>query len=65
MADPRKPFALRLDPLLHSAVERAAVGDLRSVNAQIECLLREALARRGVKVAHTEAPKRGRPSKGN
>ena len=61
MADPRKPFALRLDPLLHSAVERTAAGDLRSVNAQIECLLREALARRGVKVGQSKGPKRGRP----
>ncbi|WP_408988214.1 toxin-antitoxin system HicB family antitoxin [Sphingomonas sp. SUN039] len=61
MAETRKPFALRLDPLLHGAVERAAAGDLRSVNAQIECLLREALARRGVKVGQSEGPKRGRP----
>jgi hypothetical protein len=61
MADARKPFALRLDPLLHAAVERAASGDLRSVNAQIECLLREALTRRGVKVDVSETPKRGRP----
>ena len=61
MADARKPFALRLDPALHAAIERAAAGDLRSVNAQIECLLREALARRGVKVAVSEMPKRGRP----
>jgi len=61
MADARKPFALRLDPLLHAAVERAAASDLRSVNAQIECLLREALARRGVKVGHSETPRRGRP----
>ncbi len=61
MADARKPFALRLDPALHAAIERAAAGDLRSVNAQIECLLREALSRRGVKVAVSEMPKRGRP----
>ncbi len=59
----RRPFALRLDPLLHSAVERAATCDLRSVNAQIECLLREALAKRGVKVGQSEGPKRGRPPK--
>lgn len=65
MVDLRKPYALRIDPLLHAAVERAAAGDLRSVNAQIECLLREALARRGVKVGQTEAPKRGRPAKGD
>jgi hypothetical protein len=61
MADARKPFALRLDPLLHAAVERAAASDLRSLNAQIECLLREALARRGVKIGISEMPKRGRP----
>ena len=63
MADARKPFALRLDPALHAAVERTAAGDLRSVNAEIECLLREALARRGVKVAISEMPRRGRPGK--
>jgi len=57
----RRPFALRLDPLLHSAIERAAASDLRSVNAQIECLLREALGKRGVKVGHSAPPKRGRP----
>jgi hypothetical protein len=57
----RKPFALRLDPALHDAIERAAATDLRSINAEIECLLREALARRGVKVAVSATPKRGRP----
>lgn len=57
----RKPFALRLDPALHDAIERIAAGDLRSTNAEIEVLLREALARRGVKVAVTDRPKRGRP----
>jgi hypothetical protein len=60
-APPKKPFPLRLDPALHAAVERAAAGDLRSVNAEIEVLLREALNRRGVKVGTSEAPKRGRP----
>jgi hypothetical protein len=60
-APPRKPFPLRLDPALHAAVERAAAADLRSVNAEIEMLLREALARRGVKVPVSETPKRGRP----
>ena len=58
----RRAFPLRLDPALHAAVERAAAGDLRSVNAQIECLLREALAQRGVKVSVSDMPKRGRPS---
>lgn len=59
----RKAFPLRLDPALHAAVERAAASDLRSVNAEIECLLREALAKRGVRVGKTEGPRRGRPPK--
>lgn len=59
----RKAFPLRLDPALHAAVERAAATDLRSVNAEIECLLREALARRGVKVGQAEPARRGRPPK--
>jgi hypothetical protein len=63
MPDAKKAFPLRLDPALHAALERAATADFRSVNAQIECLLREALSRRGVKVAVTPAPKRGRPAK--
>lgn len=57
----KKAFPLRLDPALHAAVERVAAADLRSANAQIEVLLREALGRRGVKVAVSAAPKRGRP----
>ena len=57
----RRAFPLRLDPALHAAIERAAAGDLRSVNAEIEYLLREALARRGVKVSVSDMPKRGRP----
>ena len=64
MADAgRKAFALRLDPALYAALERAAAGDLRSVNAEVECLLREALARRGVKLEAPVAAKRGRPVK--
>ena len=62
-APPKKAFPLRLDPALYAAIERAAAGDLRSVNAEVECLLREALAKRGVKVAVSETPRRGRPKK--
>jgi hypothetical protein len=62
-APAKKSFPLRLDPALYAALERAAAADLRSVNAQMEVLLREALARRGVKVAPGEPPKRGRPPK--
>ena len=63
VAPSKKAFPLRLDPALYAAVERVAAADLRSVNAQFECLLREALAKRGVKVAHSETPRRGRPPK--
>jgi len=59
----KKAFALRLDPALHAAIERVAAGELRSVNAQVECLLREALARRGVKLDAPNPPRRGRPPK--
>ena len=65
MAGPdKKAFALRLDPALHAALERCAAAELRSVNAQIECLLREALARRGIKPPHAKRARRGRPPKG-
>lgn len=50
MAVERKSFALRMDPALFNAVSRLASADLRSVNAEIEFLLREALARRGVRI---------------
>ena len=59
----KKAFALRLDPALFEAIERAAASDLRSVNAEIECRRREALGRRGVKLAAPAAAKRGRPPK--
>ncbi|GAA0744606.1 toxin-antitoxin system HicB family antitoxin [Sphingomonas sp. ABOLD] len=59
----KKAFPLRLDPALYAAIERSAATDLRSVNAQVECLLREALARRGVKLADPVRPRRGRPPK--
>jgi hypothetical protein len=48
---------------LWSAVERSAAAELRSVNAQVECLLREALGARGVKLTAPAQRKRGRPRK--
>lgn len=64
MASPgKKAFPLRLDPALYAALERAAATDFRSVNSQVEVLLREALAKRGIKVAPAEPPRRGRPPK--
>ena len=44
----KKAFLLRLDPALWTALERLAQSELRSVNGQIEFLLRDALSRRGV-----------------
>jgi hypothetical protein len=50
MASPgKKAYPLRLDPALWDELQRLAAHDLRSVNAEIEFLLREALARRGIK----------------
>ena len=43
----RKAFLLRLDPAVWAELERLAQRELRSVNAQIEFMLREGLARRG------------------
>ncbi len=46
----RKAFLLRLDPAVAAAIEALAAQELRSVNGQIEWLLREALAKRGREV---------------
>jgi hypothetical protein len=59
----RKAFLLRIDPELYDALSRWAADELRSLNGQIEYLLREATVQRG------RAPRRGRddgasPSKG-
>ena len=43
----RKAFLLRIDPDVHAALERWAADELRSINAQIEFLLREALRKAG------------------
>lgn len=56
MASERKAFALRLDPALHDAVARLANAELRSVNAEIEFLLREALKARGVQIGKPPEP---------
>jgi hypothetical protein len=55
----RKPFLLRLDPALHEALQKWADDELRSVNGQIEYLLRRALAEsgRGKKPEKPEKPK--------
>ena len=43
MARQRKSYPLRIDPEVHAALERWAADELRSVNAQIEFLLRKAV----------------------
>lgn len=62
----RKAFPLRIDPAVHAALARWADDELRSVNGQIEFLLRDALRRAGrLKTAKTtgrgedEAPELG------
>lgn len=55
----RKAFLLRVDPAVWAALVRLAQAELRSVNAQIEFLLRDALARRGVKTK--DGPSRAAP----
>ncbi len=60
MAD-RRAFLMRVSPEVLAAVERCAAAELRSANAQVEVLLREALAGRGVKLEKPTPP--GRPAK--
>ena len=43
----RKPFLLRMDPAVLAALQRWASDDLRSLNGQIEFLLRRALKESG------------------
>jgi len=63
MAD-KKAFLLRLDPSVWTGLERLAQSELRSINAEIEFLLRDALARRGSKPKngneHSPAKRRGK-----
>lgn len=60
----RKKVLLRLDPAVHDAVARWANDELRSTNAQIEFMLRRALAEAGrLPDGAGGLPKRGRPPK--
>ena len=52
----RKSFLLRIDPEVFAALEKWAADDLRSVNGQIEFLLRQALANRGVPLPDAARP---------
>ena len=60
MSEPpnRKAFLLRLDPAVAAAIEALAAQELRSTNGQIEWLLREALAKRGITPASARKPRK-------
>ncbi|HSW84905.1 MAG TPA: hypothetical protein VLH12_15595 [Usitatibacter sp.] len=55
----RKAYLLRIDPDLWAEIERLAQTELRSVNGQVEYLLREALAKRGIQHATARKPRKG------
>lgn len=60
----RKKVLLRLDPAVHDAIARWAGQELRSTNAQIEFLLRQALKEAGrMPKTARDIPRRGRPRK--
>jgi hypothetical protein len=65
----RKPFLLRLDPALYKSLEHWAQQELRSVNGQIEFLLRQAVNRHQHSTTSHETDKRapdtGKPRAGN
>ena len=64
MSPERKQILLRIDPAVHDALARWAADELRSVNAQIEVLLRHALNDAGRMPRRAQPrPKRGRPPK--
>jgi hypothetical protein len=59
----RKHVLLRIDPAVHDALARWAADDFRSLNAQIEMLLRRALDETGrMPKKARPLPRRGRPS---
>ncbi len=51
----RKSFLLRMDPALLTALQQWAADDLRSLNGQIEYLLKQAVIKRGMKVPEGDA----------
>ncbi|MFO0850327.1 MAG: hypothetical protein U0871_17475 [Gemmataceae bacterium] len=51
----RKAFLLRIDPAVLDAVQRWADEDLRSLNGQIEYLLRQAVLKRGARLPEEKA----------
>jgi hypothetical protein len=63
MASPnKKSFPLRIDPVLWVQIERLAASELRSVNAQVEYLLREAMRNRLGRAGHAPDPPEREPT---
>ena len=54
MAQDRKSFLIRIDPALHAALQQWADEELRSLNGQIEFLLKRSVQKRGVKLPKDE-----------
>jgi hypothetical protein len=64
MASPdKKAFLLRIDPAVWAELERLAAAELRSVNAQVEYLLRDALRLRGRGPGTSESKRVAAPRK--
>ena len=62
MSHERKQVLLRIDPMVYDALARWAADEFRSVNAQVEMLLRQALGDAGrMPQAAGPLPRRGRP----
>ncbi len=62
----KKSFLLRIDPVLYDALERWAADELRSVNAHMEYVLREALRKEGRlprKESQSETSRSGSPKR--
>jgi len=59
----RKPFLLRIDPELWADLEIWAQDELRSINGQIEYVLRQAVQKRkgGSALSRTDPPKKDKP----
>lgn len=59
MASPdKKAYLLRIDPAIWAEIERLAQSELRSVNGQVEYLLREALEKRGIPTSGARRPRK-------
>jgi hypothetical protein len=58
----RKPFLLRIEPRLYDALEAWAQQEMRSVNGQIEYLLKQAVDKRLMAPSDNEQKEQSRPS---